>query len=259
MRITKKLLLLISVLLHGCLILGVAYFLDQDRFRPTSTRGIDVEWLPEQQLVQQLHTFKTPGTPLAEHSSKHAPAEINYKITNKHRSAKVRESTAYNSTNLTAPRQALPLKSLPPLALKQSNILPKPRARNLKPAESVPIAIAAYSKEAGTSQLFDSSSNGTGQESAPFDLRLIEYGQQAAAAIRANIVQPKPYQNQYIKFRAFVTLDKNMQFQKVQIIKSTGNSEFDANIVQALRQTIYPPLPSGADWRAYHEIDFTIN
>ncbi|MDQ5921463.1 MAG: TonB terminal [Pseudomonadota bacterium] len=111
----------------------------------------------------------------------------------------------------------------------------------------------------GAGDSVDSSTNGDGTQSSGFDFRVIEYGREAAYAINQNIVVPDQYRYTHVSYRAFIMLDRNMQFQDMQLIKSTGNPEFDDNIARALRQTVYPPLPDGADWNRFHNIDFTIH
>ena len=104
----------------------------------------------------------------------------------------------------------------------------------------------------------NSSTDGDGNQSGAFDFRVIEYGRDAAYAINQNIVIPEAYKYTHVTYRAYVILDHNMQFQQMKMIKSTGNAQFDANIARALSQTVYPPLPQGADWHQFHNIDFTI-
>ena len=114
------------------------------------------------------------------------------------------------------------------------------------------------SNQIGDGGQTNSSTNGTGTRAGKFDFRIIEYGRDAAYAINQNIVVPSAYQNIPVKYRAFVTLDQNMQFESMHLVLSTGSSEFDRNIASALRQTVYPPLPPNADWQQFHNIDFTI-
>jgi hypothetical protein len=129
----------------------------------------------------------------------------------------------------------------------------------------VPIenAIIVTSKPNSTDQIgagdnFNSSTNGSGNESGEFDFRIIQYGRQTALAITQNIVTPENYRYTPITYRAFIRLNHNMQFEYMQLIKSTGDRQYDNNISHALRQTIYPPLPPNADWNRYHNIDFRI-
>ncbi len=104
----------------------------------------------------------------------------------------------------------------------------------------------------------NSSTNGTGVKADKFDFRVIQYGRDAADAIQQNIVVPPKLANQYFTYRAFIRLNHNMQYESMVLVKSTGNADMDKIIAHALRETIYPPLPPGADFDQYKNIDFTI-
>lgn len=113
-------------------------------------------------------------------------------------------------------------------------------------------------QQVGDGGTVNSSTNGMGTQSGTFDFRVIQYGRDAADAIKQNIVVPPNLANQYFTYRAFIRLNKNMEYESMVLVKSTGNAQLDKNIAKALRQTIYPPLPPGANFDQYKNIDFTV-
>lgn len=55
-----------------------------------------------------------------------------------------------------------------------------------------------------------------------------------------------------------VILLPNMQVYQVTLVKSSGNDEYDANVQQAIhRVKIFPPLPKGAQWTDYRQLNLT--
>ena len=282
---------IISVLFHLLLLLFAIRMFDRDRFdneqykqyQKTQTRGYTV------QLVQQppqspppvktipivantnaggspdeiMNTkeqinFKDNSEELAKEAAAKAAAkaaEAKAKEAARLAREKAREEARARRAAEEAARIAKGEKAIPQSLPKPGEHVPKPQ-KELIVAASAPIV--DYTRQ-GAGDSIDASTNGSGNKSAAFDLRRVEYGRAAAYAIRQNIVTPPGYEGTSLPYRAFVTLDQNMQFVKMQLIQSTGDAQFDANIAKALRDTVYPPLPPGADWNVYHNIDFTIH
>jgi TonB family protein len=49
-----------------------------------------------------------------------------------------------------------------------------------------------------------------------------------------------------------VTLLPNMHVNKVKLVKSSGNSAYNANVIRAIQQVgVFPPLPSDVNWSDY--------
>lgn len=266
-----------SILLHLLLLILVFRIFDRDRYQyqPTSTKGYTVELVKQAPQLGADAGSKANGGALAHLSRRANTAQINLKDSSSE-SNKSSKKLKAKVNPVTANHQRVSHKGIAALkvnavAVKTQSTTTKSqdihqtgqiRQASMRTPKQLIVAASApiidYTKP-GAGGAVDSSTNGEGTQSGTFDLRVIEYGRAAAYAINQNIVIPKDYRYASVSYRAFVTLDKNMQFQQMQLVKSTGNQEFDDNIARALRQTIYPPLPNGAAWERFHNIDFTIH
>ncbi|MBP9742553.1 MAG: TonB C-terminal domain-containing protein [Burkholderiales bacterium] len=270
----KKLIgIIVSLLLHLLLVILMFHIFDRDRYqyRPNSTRGYTVE-LVKPQLRATAGSMADNSDLVHVRGQAHV-AQVNLKDSS---FELTKSSKKLKANPLITNHQKVSHKGIS--ALKVNAVAVKPQSTTTKsqdihqtgeirqitthiPKQLIVAASAPildYTKP-GSGDAIDSSTNGEGTQSGAFDLRVIEYGREAAYAINQNIVVPKDYRYTSVSYRAFVTLDKNMQFQQMQLVKSTGNQEFDDNIARALRQTVYPPLPNGAAWERFHNIDFTIH
>lgn len=293
----------VSILVHSLLALFFIRVFDQDRYRPTSTKGYTIDLIKEEAQPnpqktspdqtpmtsggansgnpdQILNTkeqinFKDNSEELAKQAAAKAAAAKEALLKKESREAKLKEEReARRKAALEAKKdiqsKEKALKEAQQQAQQVKDTIPAPKTpdqlgqeKNDTPPKQiiVPHASAPTTAEntPGSGDAENSSTNGDGNQSAEFDFRVIEYGREAAYAINQNIVIPDAYKYTHVTYRAFVTLDRNMQFQKMQMVQSTGNAEFDSNIAKALQQTVYPPLPSGANWNQYKNIDFTIH
>lgn len=260
--------LMLSVILHIVLLLLVFFIFDNDRYdmkeyEKTQTKGYTV------QLVDAPNNQVTSGAVQksannAVDSNKVTKKDVNFKDNSNGKSKDKTLKTA-NDRSKEAKRifKAKGGKHHQPIPKAEKKLMPiKGQKQDTKIDKRVIVEASApivdYSKK-GSGDIIDASTDGDGTKNGIFDLRRVEYGQKVAYAIRQNIVPPLGYNGTVLPYRAYVVLDENMQFVKMEVIKSTGDQQFDINIAKALRETIYPPLPSGADWRYYHNIDFTIH
>jgi hypothetical protein len=277
-KIKNNLGVIFSVLLHLLLLLSAVRIFDRDRYdmneyQRTQTKGYTVQLVqqpnqpvspPPSQVVPNTNpggspdkilntkeqiNFKDNSEELAKEALAKAAAE---KAKEAAKLAKEKEHKEEHEKRLAEIKKERAIeKSLPDKGEKIAQV-----KKEVIVAASAPIV--DYTKE-GAGDKIDASTDGNGTKTAAFDLRRVEYGRAAAYAIRQNIVPPPGYEGTVLPYRAFVTLDENMQFVKMQVVQSTGDPQFDINIAKALRETIYPPLPPGADWHYYHNIDFTIH
>ncbi len=278
-KIKKKIGLAASILLHLLLLAGTIRTLDQDRYRPTSTKGYQVELMHIEDNSPAAATItpniiKMNATDTS--TAKVKSADINLKTDIKKSATTVIKHSAKKHPT----KQEITKPVLSITKTMNDTVIPKPTASSVNsvapattPKEPNQQGVAMTNKNqeqiiasaptgspntVGQGDNINSSTDGNGTQNGTFDFRVIEYGRDAADVIKQNIVIPNGYQYTHVTYRAFVILDKNMQFQSMQLVKSTGISEYDANIAKALQQTVYPPLPSGADWQQFHNIDFTI-
>lgn len=253
----------LSIIVHIVLFVLLFYILNQDRYsrltkeyRPTSTRGYIVGLaLEHTQMIasENAPDFHKNLLDGAHINAKHADIFIHS------RKQKVLPTNSTHSVSQQAtgkffktPKQAYHTKvGGNQQALAKTSVYHKIIAPASSPVPTI--------NQPGSGSQIDSSTDGSGTNAGVFDVRLIEYGEEAAYAINQNIVVPNGYQYVHVTYRAFVVLDHNMVFQNMQVVKSTGNKEYDKNIAKALRETIYPPLPPGASWSDFHNIDFTIH
>lgn len=296
-NIRKRLGIAVSILLHLILLLFCIRMFDQDRyqFQPTQTRGYTVQLVQQPKQIPPPSPSAT--TPMTDNPNGGGGADkilntkeqINFKDNSeelaKEAAAKLAAKAAADKAKEAARlakeearkrqreierarRLALEAQRAQSAAAAQGEKPPVPQSipregqhiskqqKQLIVAASAPII--DYTQQ-GAGDKINASTDGNGNQVGQFDLRRIEYGRAAAAAIRQNIVAPPGFEGTSLPYRAFIELDQNMQFVRMELVQSTGNPEFDANIAKALRETIYPPLPPGADWRMYHNIDFTIH
>ena len=262
--------LILSVLVHILLILLALFVFDRDRYdmkeyQKTQTKGYTVQLVdapntPNPQAQTNSNSSATSGLS----NTQSTKEQINFKDSGKGKTkddsfkgslGKSREAkkSAKNKSRSEARKSE---------AKSSAELIPIKGEKTAKIDKRVILQASApivdYSKE-GSGDKIDASTDGNGTQSGVFDLRRVEYGQKVAYAVRQNIVPPPGYNGTVLPYRAYVTLDQNMQFVKMQVVQSTGDTKFDINIAKALRETIYPPLPAGADWRYYHNIDFTIH
>ena len=279
----KSLSIIISILLHLLLLIGIVPVLKQEKnYLPTMSKGYTVELVQQKPGTQILQTATTVTSAPAGSQDRlvAVKADINFKDYTEElaREAALKAEKAKQAAQKAKEEQAKRLakqvqeakaKMAQQKALKaataavtltqaQQGVQKQLAAPNKSLIIRASAPIADNSKP-GAGNAVDSSTNGTGQDSGAFDFRIIEYGRQAAYAINQNIVIPNQYRYTHVTYRAFVTLDRNMQFQTMEMIKSTGVKEIDDNIARALQQTVYPPLPPGANWTQFHNIDFTIH
>ncbi len=260
--------LILSVILHILLLLLAFFVFDRDRYdmkeyQKTQTKGYTV------QLVDAPNNQVTPGSQQtsannAVDSTKATKEDVNFKDSSNGKSkAKTLKGANGRSKETGRTSKEKGGKYHKPAPRAEKELMPiKGQKQATKIDKRVIVEASApivdYTKE-GSGDRIDASTDGDGTKNGIFDLRRVEYGQKVAYAIRQNIVPPPGYNGTVLPYRAYVILDENMQFVKMEVVQSTGDQQFDINIAKALRETIYPPLPSGADWRYYHNIDFTIH
>ena len=270
MRIKNNFGLIFSVLLHLFLLLLAFFIFDRDRYdmkqyQKTQTKGYTVQLMkaPDSTSPPQSQAISPNSTSKDSLVTNHEE-DINLKNTSKDKgkikklaAKKAKEKSKLANSgdkgNAIYKTKTIGDTKVPDQA--KGDQIEKLHKEVIVQASA---PIVDYSKE-GSGDRIDASTDGTGNQSSVFDLRRVEYGRAVAAAIRQNIVPPPGYNGTVLPYRAYVILDENMQFVKMEVVQSTGDQQFDINIAKALRQTIYPPLPDGADWRYYHNIDFTIH
>lgn len=292
-KLKKRRGIIFSILLHLLLLIGAFHTFDQDRALPTSTIGYQVDLVHTEDVAPP----PSPATPAvkpqvansnpiaAVASTLDSKADVNLKAQDAKKKtltpeqleqqrlaeAKAKAQQQALRKQRTEARQAREeARAMQRQIERQAQQAKQPTQVNKTPTqEGVTMTnknqaqIAASAPTGAPNQVGDggetnSSTDGDGTQASAFDFRVIEYGRDAAYAINQNIVIPPAYQNTHVTYRAFVVLDRNMQFQSMHMVKSTGIPEFDTNIAKALRETVYPPLPNGANWHEFHNIDFTI-
>lgn len=273
-KIKNNLGILFSVILHILLLLLAFFIFDRDRYdmkeyQKTQTKGYTVQLVDEPNNQASSGSQAAPASSSSLNNTQATKKEVNFKDTSK---TKIKNEISKGSLGKSKDDERLAKNKPSKHRGVNSKLKPTSSSKELMPIKGEKTAtkidkrvivqasapIVDYSKE-GSGDRIDASTDGDGTKSGIFDLRRVEYGQKVAYAIRQNIVPPPGYNGTVLPYRAYVVLDQNMQFVKMQVAQSTGDPQFDINIAKALRETIYPPLPSGADWRYYHNIDFTIH
>ena len=260
--------LIFSVILHILLLVLAFFIFDRDRYdmkdyQKTQTKGYTVQLVdaPKNQAIPVVQKTSANNT-LA--NTKASKEEVNFtdkgNVKSKDKTLKSANARSKEARQISKEKGG---KYHKPVPRTEKELMPiKGEKQTSKIDKRVIVEASApivdYTKQ-GSGDRIDASTDGDGVKLDIFDLRRVEYGQKVAYAIRQNIVPPPGYNGAVLPYRAYVVLDENMQFVKMKVVQSTGDSQFDINIAKALRETIYPPLPSGADWRYYHNIDFTIH
>ena len=291
-KLKKRRGIIFSILLHLLLLIGAFHTFDQDRALPTSTVGYQVDLVHTEDTTPPPSPATPPVTPpvanpksVAAASTLDSKADVNLKSQDAKKKTltpeelekqRLAEAKAKAEKEALRKQRADARKEREAARAEQRQMQREAQqAKQATPVNKTPARdgvamtnknqtqIAASAPTGAPNQVGDggetnSSTDGDGTQAGAFDFRVIEYGRDAAYAINQNIVIPPAYQNTHVTYRAFVILDHNMQFQSMQMVKSTGVPEFDTNIAKALRETVYPPLPTGADWHEFHNIDFTI-
>lgn len=229
-----------SLIFHLILIIGLISFKSAHIIIPSRSNGIEVslissdEAAPPAKSVKQIRTTEPIKT-------LNNPADINIK----------EENLKQNSPK--------PSKIIQPVIAKNTNVetlQQKPQKQNKQNTQINDllndIAPATHVK-GHTKAEAANGANGTSDTKNMIN----NYADLVIEKVRPFVIIPDNI-NSNAKAIVEVTLLPNMEVYDIKLIKSSGNSDYDNNIQQALdRVRIFPPLPDGADFNDYRILHLT--
>lgn len=242
---------IISCVLHLLIILIALNIASSDILVPSRSDGMEVSLVSPAQLSQMSNVVKLQQVQ-EQNRIQNQPADVNLK-------QKEDKKTVENKlVQQKKPDDAPPA---PPVAVanpkkseKQNKANKnKPAATDLNPIDDLlnDIPTKAVGKSKG------SVSGGTNLGTSDTNNLTPNYADLVIAKVRPFVINPDGLNT---KARAVVevTLLPNMKVQKVKLVKSSGNEQYDLNIQQAIERTaVFPPLPDGAKFADYRIIKLT--
>ncbi len=232
--------LIISLALHILLACVMFNSRNVQTMVPSRSNGIEVSLVTPSELSSTSNKVILEKN-VAQDRIQNTSADINLKQTE---DIKVQENKLLQPKANPTPAPPIPVPNPKKIKKPQPNKQISDLLSDLTPTEN-----------AGNST--GSATGGTNLGTADTDNMLSNYADLVIARVRPYVINPDGLDNS-AKAIIEVTLLPNMQVYKVRLVKSSGNSEYDQNVQQAInRAAVFPPLPEGANFADYRKIKLT--
>lgn len=242
----------ISLVLHIVFIVAALLFntFEQQVIVPSRSDGMEVSFVAPAQL-NPTSKVVTLEKNVQEDRIQDTEADINFK--QQLDKKKAEDKLLQQKKNDNTP--------IPPVAVPQPDKSPNPAKANKTqkptPNKQIDDLLNDLSPASNAGRSKGNAAGGSNLGTSDTDNLIANYADQVIARVRPFIQVPDGLDSQ-TRAVVEVTLLPNMNVYKVRLVKSSGNTEYDINVQQAInRAAVFPPLPDGAKFADYRKIKLT--
>lgn len=234
-----------SLIFHGLLIFALIWFKSAHILVPSRSSGIQVSLISSDDLTPLPVPVPAPKVDVEPIKTLATPADVNFK-------EQVKPKVVITPAKVITP---------PPLPkVKEPKVVPsKPAvAKSLKPKVKPNAAINDLVNDLtpSTENTGISKNVATGGANGSSDTSNLvnNYADLVIERVRPYVIIPDGLDSTSVA-TVEVTLLPNMQVYAVKLIQSSGNTDYDNNVEQAInRVNVFPPLPDGASFADYRKL-----
>jgi len=239
---------IISLILHILIVWAAISLRSAHIITPSRSDGIEVSLIAANDIPQpeKPHVITTPPTPNPIQTL-NTTADVNIK----------QESTPLPKVAPKAIKQK-PVVVTPPITIPPA-IKPEPKLKyKTKPnAQITNTLLDQLDATTVSGKSKGKTTGGTNSGTSNSNNMLNNYADLVISTVRPYVNIPEAI-NSNAKAVVKVVLLPSMQVYQVKLIKSSGNTEYDNNVQQAIQNVkVFPPLPEDANWTDYRILYLT--
>ncbi len=231
---------IISIIAHAIL-LWIAFTLHSAHILiPSRSDGIEVSLISETEVTPPIPALKVEKS-ISEVRTLSNPAEVNLK----------------NEEKKPTEAKELPVQHTKPVPTKNST-KPVNKKENKKVAKNgINDLLNDISNDNTGGHTKNKAKGGSARGVANTNNLVSNYADKVIDQVRPYVIIPNNTPSTATAV-VKVTLLPNMKVYSVSLVRSSGNSDYDANVQQAIKNvSVFPPLPDNANWSDYRTLVLT--
>lgn len=245
----------LSLLLHGLLIFLLIYVKNTHILVPSRSDGVQISLISNEDLPKPVIIPKAviANTPVDVVKTLNTPADINLKDAVKPKIRKMPMPAPTPTPKVIPPKVVKAQPTIVPTAKKL--VMPKAPKPKVKPNAAINDLLNDLEPSAqntGTSKAV--ATGGSSFGSSDTKNLANNYADLVINQVRPYVIIPDGVDSSVVA-TVDVTLLPNMQVYRVTLVHSSGNSDYDNNVIQAInRVKTFPSLPDGAVFSDYRKL-----